>query len=190
MKRVLLLGDSIRIGYCERVAAMLEGRAEVLWPNENCRFGLYMLASMINWAGAIESPETVDVVHWNCGQWDTAQFEKNGRPLATEEEYAKTLERVDALIRKYFPNAQIIFALTTPILPGVHMNAPRTTKDVVRYNEAAGRVMEKLNVPVNDLFEAAKAIPEDLYADAVHFKPEGYQVLAEAVVRAVEKYIQ
>lgn len=189
MKRVLLLGDSIRIGYCERVAALLEGRAEVMWPNENCRFGQYMLASMINWAGAIEKPETIDAVHWNCGQWDTAQFEKNGQPLLTVEEYAQTLKRVDALIRKYFPNAHVIFALTTPILPNIPMNAPRTTEDVMRYNSAAREVMRELNVPVNDLFSAAQTIPEEAYADAVHFKPEGYQVLAEAVVRAVEPYI-
>ena len=59
----------------------------------------------------------------------------------------------------------------------------------MRYNAAALEVMAELNVPIDDLFEAAKAIPDELYADATHYKPEGYQVLAEAVVRALEKYI-
>lgn len=189
MKRVLLLGDSIRIGYCEQVAALMKDRAEVLWPNENCRFAKYMLAAMTGWAGSIDRPDTIDVVHWNCGQWDMAQFEGTGEPLVTAEEYAAALVRVDAVIRRSFPNAQVIFALTTPILPNIPMSAPRTTEDVVRYNDAALEVMNRLNVPVNDLFSVAQSIPAEAYADAVHFKPEGCQVLAEAVVHAVEKYI-
>ena len=189
MKRVLLLGDSIRIGYCEQVSALLKGRAEVCWPQENCRFALYAVASMNNWAHEVGQADTIDVVHWNCGQWDVAQFGGCGRPLISVEEYRDALKRVHERIRQVFPNAQILFALTTPIRDGIPMSAPRTTEDVMRYNEAAREVMAELNVPVNDLFEAAKAIPDELYADAVHYKPEGYQVLAEAVVRALEKYI-
>ncbi|MBQ2954947.1 MAG: SGNH/GDSL hydrolase family protein [Clostridia bacterium] len=188
MKRILLLGDSIRIGYCEKVASILDGKAEVCWPGENCRFAQYMIAAMGGWASAVGRPETIDVVHWNCGQWDTAQFERDGRPLVTEDEYEKALVRVDALIRRLFPNAQVIFALTTPVLPGVPMTAPRTTDDVVRYNRVAQRVMDRLNVPVNDLFSVAAEFSAGMYKDAVHFTPEGYQVLAEAVVRALEKY--
>ncbi len=190
MKRVLLLGDSIRIGYCEKVGELLKDRAQVCWPQENCRFALYALAALNNWAWEAGEPETIDVVHWNCGHWDCARFGGSGdRPLVTVEEYADALERVHERIRTTFPNAQIIFALTTTALPGVLMSAPRTNEEIGAYNRAAARVMEKLNVPVNDLFSVAQTIPAEDYADAVHFKPEGYQVLAEAVVRAVEKYI-
>ena len=189
MKRVLLLGDSIRLGYCEKVGELLKGRAEVCWPQENCRFALYAVASMNNWAYEVGQADTIDVVHWNCGQWDVAQFGALGRPLMSVQEYGDALKRVDERIRQVFPNAKIIFALTTPILAGVSMTAPRTTEDVRRYNEAAKKVMDELNVPVNDLFSAAQTIPDEAYADAVHYKPEGYQVLAEAVVRTLENYI-
>lgn len=188
MKRVFLLGDSIRIGYCEAVADLLKGRAEVLYPNENCRFTYYVLAAIGLWAAAIPDRGSVDVVHWNCGQWDMAQFEE-GQPLISVEEYADALKRIHAMIRRYFPNAQILFALTTPVRSGVPLKAPRTTADVIRYNEAAAKVMKELNVPVNDLFAAAQKIPDEWYADAVHFKSEGSQVLARAVVRALQEYI-
>ena len=190
MKRVLLLGDSIRLGYCEQVSALLEGRAEVCWPQENCRFALYAVVSMNNWAYEVGQADTIDVVHWNCGQWDVAQFGGFGRALVSVEEYRDALKRVHERIRQVFPNAQIIFALTTPVCDGVPMTAPRTTEDVMRYNEAAAEVMKELNVPIDDLFEAAKAIQDELYADAVHYKPEGYAVLAAAVVRALEPYIE
>ena len=189
MKRVLLLGDSIRLGYCEKVGELLKGKAEVCWPQENCRFALYAVVSMNNLAYEVGNADTVDVVHWNCGQWDVAQFGALGRPLMSVEEYSDALKRVHERIRQVFPNAKIIFALTTPLCDDIPLSAPRTTEDVIRYNEAARKVMDELNVPIDDLFEAAKEIPDELYADGVHYKPEGYQVLAEAVVRALENYI-
>jgi acyl-CoA thioesterase-1 len=188
VKRVFLIGDSIRIGYCEKVAELLQGRAEVLYPSDNCRFTHYVLASLGLWAMAVPKRESVDVVHWNCGQWDMAQFEE-GRPLLSVDEYARALQRVHWMIRRCFPNAQIIFALTTPVLDDRPLKAPRTTADVVRYNNAAKTVMQELGVPIDDLFEAAQIIPREQYADAVHFTSEGYRVLAQAVVRSMEKYI-
>ena len=189
MKRVLLLGDSIRLGYCEKVGELLKGKAEVCWPQENCRFALYAVVSMDNWAREVGNPETVDVVHWNCGQWDVAQFGRLGRPLVSEAEYGDGLRRVHERIRQVFPNAKILFATTTPLKAGVYMSAPRTTEDVMRYNAVALDVMKELEVPVNDLFGTALAIPGELYADATHYTSEGYQILAEAVARALENYI-
>ena len=43
MKNVLLIGDSIRIGYGKAVKRTLEGKANVYFPTENCRFASYVL---------------------------------------------------------------------------------------------------------------------------------------------------
>ena len=43
MKNLLLIGDSIRVGYDKSVKKSLEGRANVLFPEENCRFASYLL---------------------------------------------------------------------------------------------------------------------------------------------------
>ena len=37
LPEVLLIGDSMREGYCKHVAESLRGRAEVKWPSDNCR---------------------------------------------------------------------------------------------------------------------------------------------------------
>lgn len=37
MKKTLLIGDSIRMGYCGFVKALLAGEAEVFFPEENGR---------------------------------------------------------------------------------------------------------------------------------------------------------
>ena len=43
MKKVVLLGDSIRMNYCKYVKSKLEGIAEVYYPDDNCRFAQNLL---------------------------------------------------------------------------------------------------------------------------------------------------
>lgn len=189
MKRIVLLGDSIRMGYCEHVARIMEGRACVQWPAENGRFTLYAVASMDNWAREVGNPGTVDAVHWNCGHWDMARFGNMESPLLTVEEYRAGLRRVYARIRQAFPNAKTMFALTTPVKSGAEMANPRTNADIEEYNRAACEVMEELGVPVNDLHSVALALTDDFYADAVHYLPEGSEVLAEAVANKIDELL-
>ena len=41
--KVLLLGDSIRMSYQPYVACLLDGKAEVIGPTDNCQYSLYTL---------------------------------------------------------------------------------------------------------------------------------------------------
>ena len=43
MKNILLIGDSIRIGYDKSVRDTLKDIANVYFPDENCRFASYVL---------------------------------------------------------------------------------------------------------------------------------------------------
>ena len=43
MKKVLLLGDSIRMGYQSEVKKLLENEYEVMYPEDNGRFAAYTL---------------------------------------------------------------------------------------------------------------------------------------------------
>ncbi|MBO5761465.1 MAG: hypothetical protein J6S53_07985, partial [Lentisphaeria bacterium] len=69
MKNLLLLGDSIRMGYDSYVQEKLAGRMNVFFPEENCRFAQYTLRTLSDWKGQLSLPE-IQVVHWNNGLWD------------------------------------------------------------------------------------------------------------------------
>ena len=43
MKKIVLIGDSIRMGYDKYVKDALSGVAEVYYPEENCKFAEYVL---------------------------------------------------------------------------------------------------------------------------------------------------
>lgn len=187
MKRVFLIGDSIRMGYCEAVAQLMEGRAQVQWPDDNCRFTQYVLACAYHWAEAAGDPNKIDVVHWNCGHWDIARFGNVPDNLTTQEEYARGLRRIYECLRTTFPNARQIFALTTPIRASMEHLHSHTTAEVTAYNQVAKQVMAELDVPIDDLFSVIKELPETVYLDRCHFQPEGSMALARRVVREVEK---
>ena len=67
MKKVLLLGDSIRMGYDEYVRDLLKGKAEVYFEEDNGRFAAYTLWQVNQ---VFRHQGQFDVVHWNNGYWD------------------------------------------------------------------------------------------------------------------------
>ena len=49
MKKILLIGDSIRMGYDKYVKEALDGVAEVYYPKENCKMAVYVLRFLQEW---------------------------------------------------------------------------------------------------------------------------------------------
>ncbi len=191
MKKVFLLGDSIRMGYDRYVRELLEGEAEVCYSDDNGRFAGYTFIGIPAWSKLAGDPIEVAVVHWNNGHWDCAHFDDDANPYSTAEEYAVWLRRVYACIRRHFPNARVIFATTTGVAPGRYetMANPRSNEEIAAYNAAAERVMAELGVPVNDLAAFSADFPIDYYADAVHFTETGSRLLAGAVAEKIREYL-
>jgi lysophospholipase L1-like esterase len=187
MKNVLLLGDSIRIGYCDYVKKELNGIAEVYYPEENCRYTQYTLVSLPKWLGIAGDPQKLNVIHWNNGHWDIAHWDKEEVSLNSPQQYAIMLERIYNRLRIFCPKARIIFALSTPMNPnGNFGNNPRTNSEIERYNSIAYKVMAKLGVEVNNLYSELKDKPSLLYVDYAHLSEDGYQLLGKVVSKVIK----
>ena len=78
MKKIMLIGDSIRMGYDKYVAMALEGSAEVYYPKENCRFSPYVLRNLHAWLDKSGFGEDTDCLHWNVGLWDCLNLFDDG----------------------------------------------------------------------------------------------------------------
>lgn len=190
MKNVLLIGDSIRYGatgspgYGIYVKQKLEGKANVYAPDDNCRFAQYTLRYLCNWKD-LADPEKVDIVHWNNGLWDVLRLDGD-EPFTPKEFYVHTLERIYKKIRLFFPNARIIFALSTPVIEAWgRPDFMRYNSEIEEYNAAAAELMKKLGVEVNDLYSVASKFDESMHSDWVHYNEKGSEALAEAVVKAL-----
>ena len=188
MKKIFLIGDSIRFGasgspgYGVYVKEKLAGKAEVYAPNENCRFAQHTLRYLHEWASAVPKEE-IDVVHWNNGLWDALRL-FGDEPFTELEYYGKTLVRIYQRIRLLFPNAKVIFSLSTSVKEEwSSKDFTRRNEDIERYNAEAIRVLAPLGVEINDLYSISKGFADDLRSDWVHFGGEGSKILADAVIQ-------
>ena len=192
MKNIYLIGDSIRFGapgsdgYDMHVKEKLQGKANVYTPNENCRFAQYTLRYLHEWANAVDK-EKIDIVHWNNGLWDALRL-FGDEPLIDIETYGIMLKRVYKRIKFLFPNAKVIFALSTAVIE--EWGNPdffRYNREIEQYNNKAREVMTKLGVEVNDLYSLSAGFDNSLHSDWVHFGEEGSKILADKVIEACFK---
>lgn len=184
MKKIVLLGDSIRlIGYGTKVPAMLGEAYEVYQPEDNCRFVKYTLRGLFEWRDQIAG---ADVIHWNNGLWDTSTglFDDGGKPFTPEEEYVDNMLRVAGELLKITPN--VIFATTTPCNPDYEYN----DNDVIRrYNAVLVPKLQAMGIRINDLHAIVEPkISEYICPDMLHLTDAGAQVCAEQVVRMIKEF--
>ena len=186
-KNIFLIGDSIRLGYCEVVREQLLELAEVFYVSENCRNTQYVITNMNTWANMFDAPERVDIVQFNCGHWDTAHWCDGEKPLTSEMEYKRNIKIIIDMIRKLFPNAKIVFATTTTMNPNGIMGVNyRTNAEISRYNELATEVVLENGVEINDIHAVTKAWDSSYYDDYCHFTPQANKVLGEIVANALK----
>jgi hypothetical protein len=186
LPRVLLIGDSISIGYTVPVQEALKGKANVHRPGTNCGPTSRGVQSIDEWLG----DGKWDVIHFNFGLHDVRYFE-NGQPVdagkgqrqVSDSDYEKNLEQLVTRMKK--TGAKLIFATTTPVPEG---SAGRVKGEEVKYNEIALRVMQKHGVAIDDLYAFALPRLTEIQLPAnVHFKPEGSKQLAGQVAASISK---
>ena len=168
MKNVLLVGDSIRMGYDKAIRSTLNGKANVYFPEENCRFASYVLRYMHVYEKLLKDGH-VDVLHWNKGLWDCLRLFGED-PHTPIDVYSYYIDRICTRIQKVYPNAQVIFATSTRV-QSERMDADfkRYNEEIAAYNEAAVQVVQKYGFQINDLYAASAALPDEAHSDPVHY---------------------
>ena len=189
MKKVILIGDSIRMGYDKYVLESLEESAEVYYPSENCKFAQYILRMLGGWKN--KWPEDIDLVHWNAGLWDVIELYGDG-PLTPIEYYAQMIKRVDKRLRLFFPNAKIIFATSTAVIEaGNTADHFRSNANIEAYNQAAIEALKDTDTIINDLYALTKDAPEEWHSDRTHYKtPKAIQAIGGQVVDVICKELE
>lgn len=182
MKKILLIGDSIRKGYDQYVRERLGEVCEVLFPEDNCQTSTHILRFFHIWCEGLSTFD-FDAVHWNAGAWDTLRIYGDGT-LIPPDVYENNLVRIIARIRRVCPHAVQIFATTTPVmecgyLPDYEM---RYNRDIEEYNTIARRVMEQNGILVNDLYALMENTPDTYHSDQTHYyTAEAIKLLGERV---------
>lgn len=189
MKNILLIGDSIRMGYENYVRDAFSGVAEVYAPEGNCRYALNVLRYVHEWRKALKcEPEQIDIVHWNAGLWDVLRM-YGDEPLTPVKFYENLIARIDKRLRYLFPNAKIIFATSTHVQQEKYgEKLKRLNSDIEEYNEAAIDALKDTDTIINDLYAFTKDVSESCRSDMTHFNtPDGVKTLGGQVVATLCK---
>lgn len=186
LPRVLLIGDSISIGYTLDVRKQLALVANVHRIATNGGPTTNGMANLDSWLG----DKKWDVIHFNWGLHDLKYQDDQGQlvkdpalghqqvPLAA---YEQNLRKLVARLKQ--TGAKLIWCSTTPVPDGA---GGRIKGDELKYNSAAERVMKDAGVAIDDLYSFALPKLGKIQLPAnVHFSPEGSAVLAEQVTSTI-----
>jgi dienelactone hydrolase/lysophospholipase L1-like esterase len=186
LPKVVLVGDSIRMGYAPLVAKRLEGKAVVVSAAANGGDSANVLKNLDAWT----IKEQPAVIHFNCGLHDLKLDRKNKTYQVELGQYEKNLQEIVRRL-KGETAARLVFANTTPIHDERHAKRgggfDRLEADVRRYNTQAVTVMKGNGVVVHDLhWLVTRNDPAKMLGgDGTHYTKEANEILADAVAEVI-----
>lgn len=193
LPKVLIIGDSISIGYTPFLAHSLERKAIVQHHEGNAEHTGTGLKQLSNWLG--ETPW--DIIQFNWGLWDICyrhpdskeqghRDKERGTLTTSLDQYEKNLEQLVVRLKK--TGAHLIWANTTIVPEG---EAGRILGDDLRYNEVASKIMNRYDIAITDLNLVSRSFPQSLFTQPgnVHFTKEGYRRLATRALEGIESVL-
>ncbi len=178
LPRVLIVGDSISIGYTPPATKLLAGKANIHHNPGNAADTVTGIKNIKSWLG----DGKWDVIHFNWGLHDIKLG--TGKHQVSIEDYEKNLREMVKTMKA--TNAKLIWATTTPVPEG-KTNPPRKNVDVIAYNKVAKKIMDENGVAINDIYAFALPQLDKIQQPVnVHFSDKGSAALAERVAAAIE----
>ena len=186
MKKIVLIGDSIRAGYDKQVKQALAGEVEVLFSKDSGRFAQYVLRAVSDWKKEEGWGDDIDLVHWNAGLWDVLRL-FGDEPLTPPEMYADMIRRIDKRLRFLFPRAKMVFATSTKVLEERYgKNFTRYNREIEQYNEIARTALRDTDTVISDLYAFTATLPVAFYSDMTHlYTKEGTEAMTNQVLSVV-----
>lgn len=179
LPRVLLIGDSISMGYTLPTRKLLEGIANVHRIPQNGGPTKNGVANMEKWLGSGHW----DVIHFNWGIHDLKVM-PDGKRQVEPADYEANLRKLVARMQK--TGARLIWATITPIPKGP-LIPPREFGQVAEYNQIAEKVMKENGVTINDLNAwITPKLAEMQKPQDVHYHDSGSEYLAQKVAQEIK----
>ncbi len=181
LPRVLVIGDSISGGYTAPLRKLLAGKANVHHADGNggpTSNGVAHIGKL--------PPGKWDVITFNFGLHDIKL--DTGKHQVDIADYEANLKLIADDLRK--TGAKLVWVTTTPVPEG-KLNPPRAVPDAPLYNEAAMRALKGRVDAVCDFYVAMLPRTAELQMrQNVHFKPAGYDFLAEQLAATVQPLLK
>ena len=194
LPRILVIGDSISMGYRSFIAEHFKGKAYVdYWvgggtdnmEGENA-------AGKRAWKGVLSNGPYA-VVTWNS--MSLHAWPKPER--CPEDTYVARMTQAVAFITQAAPGTKFIWIRTTPwrTTPDVGKPTLNTEENrrIIRFNRLTDEIMTKCGIPEVDLYALCETKLDTVAAgskDSVHWSQDVSRLLAGAIIKEVEKALE
>lgn len=176
--RVLLIGDSIVMGYGKCVADNLEGDVSVAYMGTS-RFPAD--PAYLDEIKLVLKYTTFDAIHFNNGLHGFGY---------SEDDYAATLKDTVKELMSITPGATWMLANSTPVREPKTLNTFRDRNERVKVrNDSMAALATELSLPLTDLYGALVDHPECYGEDGTHFNEDGQKVQGELVAAVIRKHV-
>jgi lysophospholipase L1-like esterase len=187
-KNVLIVGDSISIGYTPFIQNALSGVSIEHNPG-NGGSTLRGVQNIEKWLGDREW----DVVMFNFGLHDMVHRDSlnkydvvNGNIAVSLEDYRKNLQTIVDKLKE--TTATIVFISTTTVPEN---SAGRKVESPAQYNKIAKEVMKKNKIEVLDLYETSLEVhPKNSKPGNVHYTEKGYELFAQPIIAKIKSALK
>lgn len=186
-KSVLIIGDSISIGYTPLIKKSLPG-VDVEHNQGNAGSTVRGVENIEKW---IDNREW-DVVVFNFGLHDLVYKDSlnrldlvHGKLSVSLDDYRKNLQTIVDKLRE--TTAKLVFVTTTTVPENA---VGRKVESPAQYNKVAKEVMKKNGIEVLDLYKTSLTVhPQNSNPGNVHYTGKGYQLLSEPIVVKIKSIL-
>ena len=197
LPRILVIGDSISMGYRGFISKQFKGKAYVdywvggawfAWTIKGDDFPLLPAFS------AVLANGPYDVVSWNSMTLHMWANNDNGRCLP--ETFPGQMTQVVEHLKKTAPNTKFIWVRCTPVTAPVEggpsvivADGPNKIKSerIDLFNKMTDEIMTKYGIPEVDLHALCVKNLDKASKDGVHWQASAYELMAAEISKEIEK---
>lgn len=182
-REILVIGDSISLGYGPELSNLLSASFEYSTKNTNSDAGNLDFPTgpnagdsrmVLNYLRTLQLDKGLDadLIVLNCGLHDVKVKTGTACHNVSPMQYALNLDTIFSLIHEL--KQTVVWVNTTPVNDSVHnsknLGFQRFKRDVELYNQIADSICLKHKVKVIDLYSFSSNFPVEAYADHVHYR--------------------
>ena len=177
LPRVLLVGDSITLGYQEKIRELLKGVCYVDYVATSYAIDTKMYNQLVS---TFMADSNYAFIHFNHGLHGIHLSKKSYKSRMN-----KLLSKIDKDIKLILATSTIVYREGNKRLDGAWM------KRVRERNAAVQELAEEKGYAIDDLYTVSVAIPKEYRnLDGTHYLAEGYEILAQAIAECIRKELK
>lgn len=188
-KNVLIIGDSISIGYTPFIKEALGTSINLEHNPGNGGSTVRGMQNIEKWLGDKEW----DVVMFNFGLHDMVYKDSlnkydvaNGKVSVSLVDYRNNMQAIVDKLKE--TTATLVFINTTKVPENA---AGRKVEDPSKYNKVAKEVMKKNGIEVLDLYQTSLTVhPQNSKPGNVHYSEIGYSLLASPIIAKIGEVLK